>query len=122
MTESIIKSNIEDTFKAESFSRRISKILLRMLVALLLIAFAVPADADAAKKRSSKAKTTATAKKKTSSSSKKKTTSSTPRKTSSRKKRTTRRRSSSGSSSRGANWALTAADVNADYISPEVKA
>lgn len=68
----------------------------------------MPGELSAAKKKTSKARTTATTRKK---STRKKTSSS------SRKRKTTRRVSSSG----GKNWALTAADVNPESTSPEVK-
>ncbi len=81
---------------------------------------AVPNQAYAAKKKTSKAKTTATTKKKTSTAKKTTTSSSKKRKaTTKSRKKSTRRRSSS--SSGGGNWALTAADVNPDSKSPEVK-
>lgn len=112
--ESIQEYKIIDKPKATGgITRRNRQPILWMIVFLLLMAFALPLESDAARKKTSKAKTTATTKKKVSSSKKK--TSST-----SRKKRSTRRRST-GSSSRGANWALTAADVNPDSKSPEVK-
>ncbi|MDE5998192.1 MAG: DUF4919 domain-containing protein [Muribaculaceae bacterium] len=91
---------------------------LWMLVMIIFMSFAVPNVAEAAKKKTSKAKTTATTKrratKKTSSvSSKKKTTKSRKSKSSGRRRTAT--------SSGGANWALTAADVNPDSQSPNVK-
>ena len=112
MTESTQKSYIKH-------SGRTFRAFVWMLVTVMIMAIAAPLEMDAAKKkRSTKAKTTATAKKKTTA----RTTSSKKRKstTKSRKKSTRRRSSSSGS--RGANWALTAADVNPDSKSPEVKA
>lgn len=87
-----------------------------MLVMVVLMSVAIPSGADAARKKTSKAKTTATAKKRTTA---KKSTSSKKKSTRSRKKSSSRRRTSS--SSRGANWALTAADVNPESKSPEVK-
>ena len=88
---------------------------LWMIVAVLLMALAFPSGVDAQKKTSSsKARTTSTAKKRYSSSSKK-------RRSSSKRRTTTRRRTSTSSGSGGANWALTAADVNPDSKSPEVK-
>ena len=112
MTESTQKSNIKH-------SGRTFRAFVWMLVTVIIMAIAAPLEMDAAKKkRSTKAKTTATTKKKTTT----RTTSSKKRKstTKSRKKSTRRRSTSSGS--RGANWALTAADVNPDSKSPEVKA
>lgn len=111
MTESTLKSNIkhsDGTFRA----------FIWMLVTVMIIAIAAPLEMDAAKKKSTtKAKTTATTKKKATT----RTTSSKKRKSTAKsRKKSTRRRSSSGS--RGANWALTAADVNPDSKSPEVKA
>ncbi|MDE6561559.1 MAG: DUF4919 domain-containing protein [Muribaculaceae bacterium] len=111
MTESTQKSNI-------IHSGRTFRAFVWMLVMVMIMAISAPLEVDAAKKkRSTKAKTTATTKKKSTT----RTTSSKKRKstTKSRKKSTRRRSSSSGS--RGANWALTAADVNPDSKSPEVK-
>ena len=110
MTESTQKSNIKHhgrTFRA----------FVWMLVMVMVMSLAAPLEMDAAKKkRSTKAKTTATTKKKSTA----RTTSSKKRKSTTKsRKKSTRRRSSSGS--RGANWALTAADVNPDSKSPEVK-
>ena len=110
MTESTQKSNIKHhgrTFRA----------FVWMLVMVMVMSLAAPLEMDAAKKkRSTKAKTTATTKKKSTT----RTTSSKKRKSTTKSRKiSTRRRSSSGS--RGANWALTAADVNPDSKSPEVK-
>ena len=109
-------SNNISVYQNAHFSRRGWRAILWMLVTALLMAVAAPNEAYAAKKkRSTKAKTTATTKKKTTT----RATSSKKRKstTKSRKKSTRRRTSSSG----GANWALTAADVNPESKSPEVK-
>lgn len=95
-----------------NFSRRGFRAILWMIVMAFLMVVAVPNEAEAANKKTTKAKTTATAKKKSSKSSSPK------KKTSKRRKKSTRKRSSS----RGANWALTAADVNPDSKGPEVKA
>ncbi len=123
-----------ETKKHGNSTRRSWRAFIWMIVTVIVMAVAMPVEADAAKKRSSKAKTTATAKKsgtkKSASTSKKSgTKKSTSSKTSSKKRRTSKsrrasssRRSTSSSSSRGANWALTAADVNPDSKSPAVKA
>lgn len=91
---------------------------LWMLVMIIFLSLAVPNVAEAAKKKTSKAKTTATTKrrstKKTSSVSSKKKTSK------SRKSKSSGRRRTSTSSG-GANWALTAADINPDSQGPNVK-
>ncbi|MDE5814389.1 MAG: DUF4919 domain-containing protein, partial [Muribaculaceae bacterium] len=100
---------------------------------MAVILMAVPVDMDAAApKRSSSAKSTSSAKKRTTSSSAKKRTSSSStrkrssssskRRSTSRKSSGSRRRSSSGvRTSGGANWALTAADVNTDSVTSGVK-
>ncbi len=116
-------------FQHNNISRRGFRAILWMLVMAIMMAIAMPNEAYAAKKKkSTKAKTTATTTKKkttsksttstrsTTSSKKKKTT------TKSRKKSTRRKTSGASTSSRGSNWALTAADVNPDSKSPEVKA
>ncbi len=112
MTESTLKNIGYGTLR--SAARRNA---VWMIVAVLLMAFAMPFDL-AAQSKSSKAKTTATAKKKTTSSSRKRTSSKRRSSTKRRSGSTTRRTSSS---SGGSNWALTAADVNPDSKSPEVK-
>ena len=86
-----------DTTNSISGGRTLRHSGLWAIVLMLLMCFAMPADLDGAR-RKSKAKTTST----------------------SRKKSKKKRRRSSGS--RGANWALTAADVNPDSKSPSVKA
>lgn len=77
-------------------SSRLQHTFLWTILLTLMFAIAMPADIDAARKKKTKAKTTATSRKKKSS----------------RKRRTT---------SSKANWALTAADVNPDSKSPEVR-
>ena len=85
---------------------------------VMIMAISAPLEVDAAKKkRSTKAKTTATAKKKSTA----RDTSSKKRKSTTKSRKKSIRRRSSSSGSRGANWALTAADVNPDSKSPEVK-
>ncbi len=127
---------LDSTHRYARFSRKGWRALLCMLVMMLVMAIAVPLDAGAARKKTTKAKTTATTKKKSSSSkssskkstgrkssgstTKKSTGSSKKRRSSSRKNSSSRRRTSSGAS-RGSNWALTAADVNPDSQSPQVK-
>ncbi|MDE6022655.1 MAG: DUF4919 domain-containing protein, partial [Muribaculaceae bacterium] len=106
--ESKLESNIiPDKNLIAATPHRCAISWLRVVVIILLMALAMPADMGAARKKTTKAKTTATTKKKSS--------------TSKKKRRSTRRRTTS-SSSRGPNWALTAADVNPDSKSPEVKA
>ena len=125
MTESTLKSDILHT-------GRTFRAFVWMLVTVILMAVAAPLEMEAAKKkRSSKAKTTATAKKRTSGAAKKTTSTSTSKKkrsTSSKKRRTStrrssssRRRASSRGSSGGANWSLTASDVNPGSTGPEAK-
>ena len=110
MAESTLKSNIK-------YSGRAFRAFIWMLVSVIIIALAAPLEMEAAKKkRSTKAKTTATTKKKTAA----RTTSSKKRKSTTKSRKRSSRRSTS-SSSGGANWALTAADVNPDSKSPEVK-
>lgn len=120
MTDSISSSNTGIIQSVHS-SKRGWSYFLWMLIVVIVMSVAFPVHVDAAKKKSTKAKTTATAKKKTASSSKKTSAASKKRTSKSRKKSTSRRRTSS-SGSRGANWALTAADVNPDSQSPKVKA
>ncbi len=95
--------------KHTHISGRSWRTLLWMLVMAFFMAVAVPNEAYAAKKKTSKAKTTATTKKKTTT--KKRTTAKS-------RKRTTKKTTST---SRGSNWALTAADVDPESKSPEVK-
>lgn len=83
---------------------------LWIIICVMMMAFSMPADISAAaQKKSSKAKTTSTTKKKSTS---------TKKKTTSRKKR---RSSGRVKTSGGPNWALTAADINPDSKSPEMK-
>ncbi|MDE6340974.1 MAG: DUF4919 domain-containing protein [Muribaculaceae bacterium] len=85
---------------------RARRLGLRALLLVLLLALIAPCGVDAARKRTkAKAKTTTTTRKKT-------------RKKSSGK---TSKRRSPVRTTGGANWALTAADVNPDSKSPEVK-
>lgn len=119
---------------------------LWIIMMALVMAVANPLEAEAAKKKkSTKAKTTATAKKKSTGTAKKASTtkkkssgtaagkstgtaarkssgsSSKKRRSSSRKGSSSRRRSSGAATSGGANWALSAADVNPDSKGPAVK-
>ncbi len=89
-----------------------------MIVTVLVMAFVVPTDVVAAQKKTTK--TTSTTKKKTTASSSKKRTTS-KRRSSSKRRTSTRRRTTTTSGSGGSNWALTAADVNPDSKSPNVK-
>lgn len=100
-------------FRGAFLSRKGWRSIAWMIVAVLLLAIITPLEADAAKKKtSSKAGTTATTKKKTSNKKSSK---------SSRKRRSTSSKRRVSSSSRGPNWALTAADVNPDSKSPELR-
>ncbi len=90
-------------------AQRARRMGLRALLLVLLLALIAPCGVDAARKRT-KAKTKAT------------TTSTTRKKSRSRKttSKSSKRRSTVRTTG-GANWALTAADVNPDSKSPEVK-
>ncbi len=91
---------------------------LWMLVMIFFMSLAVPNVAEAAKKKSSKTKTTATTKRRTT---KKTTSASSKKKTSKSRKSKSSGRRRTATSSGGANWALTAADVNPDSQGPNVK-
>ena len=116
-------------------SQRGFRAFLWMLVMVLVMAMANPFEAGAAgKKRSGKARTTASSKKKSTGTSAKKSAGSAKKAAASTKKTTSKKRRSSGSrssssrrrtsgvkTSGGANWALSAADVNPDSKGPAVK-
>lgn len=91
---------------------------LWMLVMIIFMSLAMPNVAEAAKKKTSKAKTTATTKRR---STKKTSSASSKKKTSKSRKSKSSGRRRAATSSGGANWALTAADVNPDSQSPNVK-
>lgn len=92
------------TYRRTPARRKAERLGLWSLLIVLLLAIAAPLDMDAARKKS-KAKATTTA--------------TTRKKKKSRKRSTSRKRVKSGSSK--GNWALTAADVNPDSKSPNMK-